>query len=219
MERKMKNIFFLFIALLFVSCELEAIRSFENEVPEETELLEESELFNLDDESNSFIFQTNESKYITENGYTIWTAETINESSNFVPVSATLFKESGKSNAGFGIVFCCQKIDEKPYMLTVLINTEGYYTVGKVIDGYFIHIINWTSTKLLNKGFGTKNTVSVSYNTDDKKFSLSFNGTKETEFSPTETLVFKNSKSGFVVVIADNENFPAIPVKVSFKNN
>lgn len=214
----MKNILFLFSVFLLVSCELEAIRNIDTEIPEETTILEESELFNLDDESNSFIFQTNENKYLTDNGYTIWTAETINSSDFFEPITTTVFKESGRSNAGFGIVFCNQKIDEKPYLLTVLINTEGYYTVGKVINGFFIPIINWTATNLLNKGFGTKNSISIFYSSEDKKFFLNFNGIKETEFSPTEELVFKNSKSGFVVVIADNENFPANPVKVSFKN-
>ena len=104
-------------------------------------------------------------------------------------------------------------------MLAVLINANGYYTVGKVSDGVFCHINGgWKNSNFINKGYGIKNTISVAYDTGTRNFILKINGYEITSFTVSEQISFKNSKSGFAVVIANNENFPGNPVRVTFEN-
>ena len=47
---------------------------------------------------------------------------------------------------------------------------------------------------------------------------LKINGYEITSFTVSEQISFKNSRSGFAVVIASNENFPDKPVRVTFEN-
>ena len=123
------------------------------------------------------------------------------------------------SEAGFGLVFCEQKIEGKPFMLAVLINANGYYTVGKVSDGVFCHINDgWKNSNFINKGYGIKNTISVAYDSGTRNFILKINGYEITSFTVSEQISFKNSRSGFAVVIANNESFPDKPVRVTFEN-
>lgn len=143
----------------------------------------------------------------------------MNAAESFEPLSVETAKESGRAEAGFGIVFCVQKIEGRPFMLTVLINAGGYYTAGKVFDGAFSHISgDWKSSGFINRGCGIKNTIAVSYDEGRRNFLLRINGHEVTEFAVPEETAFKDSRSGFAVVIAHNENFPDIPVKVMFWN-
>ena len=66
-------------------------------------------------------------------------------------------------------------------------------------------------------GQGVNNKMSVTYDSESKLFYLYINDYKVTSFSTSENITFKNSKSGFAVVIANNETFPSNPVKVTFK--
>ena len=130
-----------------------------------------------------------------------------------------MIKESGRTEAGFGLVFCEQEIEGKPFMLAVLINANGYYTVGKVSDGVFCHINDgWKNSSFINKGYGIKNTISVAYDTGTRNFILKINGYEITSFTVSEQISFKNSRSGFAAVVANNENFPDKPVRVTFEN-
>ena len=104
-------------------------------------------------------------------------------------------------------------------MLAVLINANGYYTVGKVSDGVFCHINDgWKNSNFINKGYGIKNTISVAYDTGTRNFILKINGYEITLFTVSEQIAFKNSRSGFAAVVANNENFPGKPVRVTFEN-
>lgn len=102
------------------------------ETMEQTSVKEESTLFTADAQSRIFTFETNDKKYLGERGFTLWTAQGTNESGSFEPIEARLCKESGKAEAGFGLVFCAQEAGGRPFMLAVLINANGYYTAGKV---------------------------------------------------------------------------------------
>ena len=204
--------------LIFASCDFSSFdENSENEKPEETTVTEETTLFNVDDESGTYIFETNDTKYLSAKGYTLWTVSDTNDEEEFLPISINICKESGKSEAGFGIVFCVQEIDGKTFMLTVLINVNGLYTVGKITDGDFSHITGWKSSTYINKGYGIKNLISVSYDSESKNFMLYINNYLVTAFTVSEDIVFKNSKSGYVVVIANNETFPKNSVKVMFE--
>lgn len=223
----MKYKFFLINLLFsafFASCSFSSYESSENNNNkiENTNIEEVSELFKIQEnkeENETYVFETNDTKYLSGTGYTLWTEKIKNESSNFSGITVTTCKESGNQEAGFGLIFCSQKIDEKSFMLTVLINAKGYFAIGKVIDGTFSHINNgWKECKTLHTGFGVKNTISVLYNLESKSFELKLNGEKVASFTTNENITFKDSYSGYVVVISDNENFPASSVKVIFTN-
>ena len=218
---KHENLLIVFASLaLFSSCELAPFEEGETLTrPEQTNLQEESTLFEKDEQNKIFTFETNDTKYLGANGWTLWTVPNVNTSESFNPVAVEVIKESGRTEAGFGLVFCEQKIEGKPFMLAVLINANGYYTVGKVSDGVFCHINDgWKNSNFINKGYGIKNTISVAYDTGTKNFILKINGYEITSFTVSEQISFKNSKSGFAVVIANNENFPSKPVRVTFEN-
>lgn len=210
----------LFIMAALSSCGLEPFEEETNPVsPNQTVISEESSLFEPDEQNSFFTFKTNNTKYLTADGWTLWTVPNVNESESFEAMTVEAAKESGRTEAGFGIVFCSQKIDGKPFMIAVLINANGYYTVGKVFNGVFSHINGgWKSSVFINKGYGIKNTMAVSYDEGSRNFLLKINGYEVTEFTVSEEILFKGSRSGFAVVIANNENFPANPVKVIFEN-
>lgn len=210
------------VSIIFASCELapfETTEVVEPIQPEQTYIEEKSTMFEQEKESNVFTFETNDTRFLKTNGYTLWTVPNVNANESFNPVAVEVIKESGRTEAGFGLVICEQKIEGKPFMLAVLINANGYYTVGKVSDGVFCHINDgWKNSNFINKGYGIKNTISVAYDTGAKNFILKINSFEITSFTVSEQISFKNSRSGYVVVIANNESFPSKPVRVTFEN-
>lgn len=217
--KTLKSIIILIFIISLFSCKLSPFEK-ENQtsLQEDTTVTENSSLFESDIDSSSYTFETNDSKYLNEDGYTLWTVTDKNLSEDFEELSICLCKESGNTEAGFGLIFCEQEIDNIPFMLTVLINAKGLYTIGSVKNGVFTHIANgWTNSSYINKGLGVNNTITVSYNNSIQSFLLKINGYEITTFSVTENMVFKDCGSGFAVVIANNEFFPSVPVKVIFK--
>lgn len=207
------------LAAALTSCGLKA---FDEEggaaAPEDTTVSEASSLFAGNGEGNVFVFETNDTRYLGTRGYTLWTTPETNASQSFEPISVRISKESGRTEAGFGIVMCSQEIGGKPFMLTVLINAKGLYTVGKVVDGVFSHINGgWKDSSYINKGHGTYNNVSVSYDGESRNFLLRINGYDITDFTVPEEISFRGSRSGYAVVIAHNEDFPRTSVKVIFE--
>ena len=218
---KHENLLIVFASLvLFSSCEIAPFEEGENLVnPGQTNLQEESSMFEKDEQNKTFTFETNDTKYLGAKGWTLWTVPSVNASESFNPVAVEVIKESGRTEAGFGLVFCEQEIEGKPFMLAVLINANGYYTVGKVSDGVCCHINDgWKNSNFINKGYGIKNTISVAYDTGTRNFILKIYGYEITSFTVSEQISFKNSRSGFAVVIAHNENFPSKPVRITFEN-
>lgn len=217
----MKKILFFAITVLFAACGLspydaaENVEELENSGSSKNKIEENAALFEQDAEESFYVFELNDERYITENGYTFWTVKNINEKINFEPVCATLSKQSGKAESGFGIVFLSQKIDGKDFLLTVMINTKGQYVIGKYMDGQFTLISDWKTSDYLQRGYGVKNKVQVNY--DGEAFILSLNGFEVSTFTVGESLTFWRSKSGYVAVISPYENFPATSVKVTFE--
>lgn len=90
--------------------------------------------------------------------------------------------------------------------------------IGRVyVDGSFSSITKWKTCTYLNKGYGAKNILHLSYKTEDEKFVLKINDNQVTEFTVEDALTFKGSHSGFVVVLSDREQFPENPVRVIFE--
>jgi hypothetical protein len=92
-----------------------------------------------------------------------------------------------------------------PVMLTVMINNNGQYVIGKVVDGNFSYISQWTATTRLDAGSGQENTITVQYQ-GDNKYLLKFNGMDIREFSDEEEPRCGGvGKNGYVVVIAPSD--------------
>ena len=223
----MKKVFLLIGSiLLLASCTL-APFSTEDDTEENNEnnfsAEEDSSLFteteSSETQNSTFTFETNDSSYITKKGFTIWGVNQTNTSDDFEEIKVTLYKSSGNSDAGYGIVFLKQEVDEKDFLVTVMINTKAQYIIGKVTDGNFTSISEWKTSSRLYSGYGIKNTVSVSYDEENADFVLCFNDQKESIFKIDEEINFKNSQSGFVAVISGSEKFPSIPVKIVYENN
>lgn len=219
----MKNIKFLMVIpvlTLITACGLSPMQEKDNITSEEkVNLLEETSLFAEDsNQTGVYLFETNDSKYLNKDGYTIWATNKTNQSNSFETITMEMSKISGRAEAGYGIVFCEQQIDDKPYMLTVLINANGLYTIGKIINGMFYHLEdNWKFSNHINKGYGFKNQISISYDNSKNSFLLKINESDITTFTVPEKISFKDSKSGFVVVISNKEAFPVKPVKIEFE--
>lgn len=208
------------ILVLLSACGLSPIEEKDNYTSEESvNITEESSLFIEDsNQSGSYLFETNDSKYLNNNGYTIWTTNKINTSNNFETITVEVSKNSGRIESGYGIVFCEQQLDGNPYMLAVMINANGLYTVGKIVNGIFYHLEgNWKFSSYINKGYGFKNKICVSYDSALESFLLKINDNEITNFTVSEDIKYKNSKTGFVVVISNKEEFPGKPVKIEFE--
>ncbi len=185
-----------------------------NEV-DKTVIEENSTLFVAED--SNYIFETNDSKYLKQNGVTLWCVKDINASTSFEEIEVNVSKQNGKSEAGYGVIFMQQEYEGKDFLLTIMINTKGEFILGKVFDGKFTAIRQWQSCSYLNKGYGIKNKINISM--IDNTFRLKLNGYTITDFSISEKINIQNSKSGYVVVVSGNENFPNNSVKVIFEKN
>lgn len=222
-----KSFIAIFICFLFVvisSCTLEPFdsqkESFENQVQEdveETVVKNISKLFSTEADDGTFVFETNDSKYLKKTGYTIWTTNKSNISNNFEIINCEMYKNSGKTEAGYGVVFCQQIINDEEYMLCVMINTVGQYIIGNVVNGKFQTIEGWKACTFLNRGYGVINQVCISFDEETQYFSVKFNGEIVSEFRVKEEINFENTKSGYVAVISNLENFPQKKVRVVFK--
>lgn len=215
-----------FLYFLYSACSLaprtenEAESSSDNggtQVPEFTDnesVAESSSLFSAAADKHSYTFFTKDPKYIKSNGYTFWLPSHESSTDFFEPVELSAYKESGRTESGYGVVFCNQVMDGQDFLMCVMINTRGQFIIGKVIDGEFLTISNWKSSPLLHKGMGIKNTIKITYDNQKKVFCLSFNGYFACDFSPVKNAPIYGGKSGYVVVVSNLENFPKTPVKV-----
>lgn len=222
MMKKEKVLILICFGVIFFSCGIPVTSYGEenedkNKEISSTTIEENSELFEKKNISDEIIFETNETNFITTKGYTILSTPYVNESNNFSGLTVQVYKQSGELNGGYGIVFCRSKIESKDFMLCVLIDTKGFFTVGKVYDGKFTQIKNWTKSNYLRTGYGIKNLIKVTFNKENNNFQLYFNGSLAYNFKVEENISFKDSKAGYVVVISDTEKFPVIPVKVIFE--
>ena len=83
----------------------------------------------------------------------------------------------------------------------------------------FSHINNgWLKSDHIYSGLGVPNDISITFNNTNKNFTLTINNYEITSFTVNEKITFKNSRSGYVVVIANNESFPSKPVRVTYEN-
>lgn len=222
--KRLNFLIFTLLSLLLFSCLVNSSEDsfdsddvLENEQKDQNNVIEkDDELFVLD--NSKYVFETNSSRFISKKGYTVWTKSKINNSKIFEQINTVVAKESGNKDAGFGIVFCEKEDENGFFLLAVLINVKGMYTVGKYESGEFTSIVSWRSSGRLRTGYGVNNQISVSYIKETKEFSLSFNGQEVKRFSTGIDMDFLGTGCGYVTVISDSEKFPEVPVKVVFEN-
>jgi hypothetical protein len=171
---------------------------------EETKPLQVDELF-IDSGIPGWIkFYTNDTKYRSSRGYTLWTLR--GAEGTLGTRTLRLRKPAGSSIAGYGMVlgYKIRLVEDEavPVMLTVMINNNGQYVIGKVIDGTFNYISQWTPASALEAGSGQENIITVQYQ-GDNKYLLKFNGTVIREFTDEEEpRCAGEGKNGYMVVIA-----------------
>ncbi len=205
----------LWLLILFISITACPVTT---ESPEDLDLLnnpvieENSLLFDLDADTGVISFNTNNSKYISEYGYSLWT-ENNEIQSPFTGLNVTLSKISGNSDAGYGVVFC--SYDDT--MLVVLINTKKEFVIGELTGNLFTVLQEWTEVASLNSGLNQINTINISLVSGE--FSLTFNEGETIVFSDTDAPYHNYGKDGYLVVISPLDTFPNVPVSVTFKKN
>jgi hypothetical protein len=167
-----------------------------------------------------FDFETNESAYISDFGYTLWALKA-GPQSPFVSRTVVLNKISGSSlTAGYGIVFCHHAsgsaADER--MLVVMINAKQEYIVGEAVGSSFSVIVPWTTSTYLNLGYQQDNAISVSLDSGTRVFSLAINGVSAVKtFSAMESDYDLNGGNGYLAVIVPQEKFPSVSVHITYK--
>lgn len=130
-------------------------------------------------------FYTNDPKYRTPQGYTLWTAGDGEPETPFASRTVEVRKPSGAAGAGYGVVLCeaprsAGAVTERVY-LTVLINNLGQYAVGKVRGAAFQPLVWWTSSERLVSGAGMSNTIRIDRDTEDiHRYHLFFNDPERT---------------------------------------
>jgi hypothetical protein len=154
-------------------------------------------------------FTTNDSQYY---GFSMWQTNNASYEAETTTVTATVKKESGAYNYGYGIVFGYQDSNN---FYRLLIDTVGHYTLSVKLAGIYVLLIPWSAptTATINPGFDVANVISVTQQTPHN-FTISFNGVQETQFTDGN---FSGGVDGFYASMSPTENFPAAPVDVRFK--
>jgi len=165
------------------------------------------------------VFRTNDERYWTLEGKTIWTVWDETET-EFRERAVAMGKTSGYSGGGYGIVFCHGEYMVKgiltPVMLVVMINNQGQYIIGKVIGGIFIDNGWWKTTPYLQRGTGELNEIRVLFEAENGEYCLEINEHEIERFRDDDEPTLSGGKDGYIVVITPFDKFPDSSVNVYF---
>ena len=175
---------------------------------------ENSSLFVEEIDTGIISFETNDTKYTGEYGYTLWSQDDL-VPDPFTHLNVTLKKISGNDAAGYGVVFG----SHDDTMLVVLIDTQKEFIIGELTGNLFTELQPWTNSSNLIPGNNQENIIDISYNSGTGDYSLSFNGQTPVTFRDDEEPFHTFGKDGYIVVISPLDNFPNIPVSTTFKKN
>ncbi len=159
-------------------------------------------------------FATNDTKYSEQFGYTLWSQEGL-VSDPFTNLNVTLSKLSGNDIAGYGVVFG----SHDDTMLVVLINTKKEFIIGELTGNLFTVLQSWDNAASLKSGYNQTNIIDITYDSGTGDFDLSLNGVWITTFRDDDAPFHTQGKNGYIVVISPLDDFPNIPVSITFKNN
>jgi hypothetical protein len=178
-------------------------------------VIEKSELFTMDG-TGMISFYTNEKQY-QGHDYTFW-KRLSNSGGEFSAIKMIMAKESGSYSGGYGFFF--QGGDIPGYgecMLTLLLQKDGMYAIGKVINGAYRSINWWKECVYLRQGYGVSNTVEVRWDNGSGEYIVLVNGIEVDRFSDVVAPVCRGNGQGVIAVISRGEKFPEIPAGVRYK--
>ena len=201
------------IVFMFSGCPVSPVKP-EPVLPDGESIEMNSSLFVTDSGSGTVSFSTNDNAYTGEYGYTLWTEEP-EVFTPFVRLNVTLSKLSGDDTAGYGIVFC----SHDGTMLLVLINTKKEYLIGELTGNVFNELQGWKESSDLFGGYNQTNILDITLDSGTGLFSLSFNGGTSVTFMDDEEPYHTGGKNGYLVVVSPRDDFPDVPVSVTFKEN
>lgn len=125
--------------------------------------------------------------------------------------SLEIIKTKGSLTSGYGIVFGLK--DDKNFY-SLLINSNGQFTVKKTIKGKSSILVDWTKSSNLKKGLGSANKLGFTYSENTKMFSIYINGKKQSTFVD---YTFLTGKRGVIVEVGENESTDNLPVEITYK--
>jgi hypothetical protein len=150
--------------------------------------------------------QVSGDQYWSRNGYTLWTVW--GDELPFSERTVKMSKPKGYEGAGYGLVICqgsrfFEGREEKT-MLTVMINNNGQYALGKVIGSRYESIQEWINSSFIREGPGAPNTITVRPNGDG--FVLLINDRALRTFSDGTEPRHSGGRNGYIVVTAPSDN-------------
>lgn len=174
-----------------------------------------------DDFGSGFKFYTNNPGYRTQWGYTLWAYNSV-PSGVFSERTVVLSKPTGDNIAGYGAIICSAQREiegrMKTVFLTVMINNNGQYAVGKVIEGLYISLEKWKPHVALNKGSGLINRIKIEKDSvNGNRYNLYFNNfhnpVADFFVDSLEPICESYGRNGYLVVISpDDLNGSAVEV-------
>lgn len=211
------SLIILFVTGFIISCDLPSQNPNE-EGEAKQQILENADLFRYKD--GAYFFDVNDSKYLSKYGSTYLTiTEEIESEKSFESYTTKIIKTSGNLTYPYGVIFNYALNDENiTSMLCVMISADGYYLIGKIINGIYYEIIEETYNMAIKTGLGNINSLNISYNSAEKYYVVTFNGNTDNSvtFKDEKGDIFASGSRGYVVTLSPNENFPDTSVKVSF---
>ena len=199
MKKCLQCIFFVVLFIVFIGCDTE--NNSHNDLPPKT-ITE----WGID---GFFQVYTNEDIHLND----IYQITFINENVNSNIFQIDTKKISGARNRAYGMMFAAT-IDRETYHF-INITVDGYYLIGKRINGSYTMIQDWTDSIRMLIGFNSINTIRVSI--IGSEFNLFINGFPHGTF-PFDSSI-RGNRIGFSVSIgsSEQESFPNNPVDVKFK--
>jgi hypothetical protein len=163
-------------------------------------------------------FRTNNERYWTLEGATVWTVW--GEEEEFADRTVKMGKSVGYAGGGYGIVFCQGEYEiegkPEPAMLVAMVNNEGDYIIGKAVGGVFTDLGWWKKTPYLQRGAGAVNEIRVSYENGNSEYRLEINGYFIERFRDDNEPALRGGKNGYIVVITPFDKFPETGIDVYF---
>lgn len=206
-----KVITFIFITVTYAFMFSCRVPSLSDDYVDEEDFARKDELF-IDVENDLSRFLVSDEKYKNNGrGSTLWCVKDNDKKDAW---ECYIQKQSGDKEAGFGIVFCVSELEEKNYMLVLLLNMQGKYQIGKACNGEYSVKMDWQSSSVLNTG-ASGNLIGIKK--EGAEFVISFNSVVETRFTDEDEPSLISGGMGYIAVVSPYEKFPENPVEINYK--
>ena len=192
----------IFSVIIFISCGFDP-----NGIGSEAEF--NNAVDTIDDVETDIVnFEANHSSSL-ETGF--WNISDTTEQQPILSLELSVKKDSGYSLGKYGVIICYLD-DQNYYLLTI--DTEGNFQFDKMINDVMQTLVPNTFTSNLTTGYEVYNKIKIERD-GSGEFTFTFNDIETTNITDT---TFTGGFSGYYVYVGSalNENFPSIPVLVSF---